>query len=455
MRYQRELSAGEHYDLIVCGGGYSGFATAFSAAREGKRVLLLEAGYCLGGVGTAGLVNHILGVRYREGDRFHTCVKGLFSRLEETLVAAGDGVDYKSIPRDLNPYGWKPGLSAGLVYDAESMKALLEKELSDLGVRILYGTHVIDAVREGGRVTGVVVHNKSGLALYTADYFADATGDGDLCALAGAEFLLGDEEGGLAAASLEMHVENVDDQALENYMKETGDLRFISIIEDLKARGLWHFPYEIFISVRMTRPGVYMINTIRQVGINGIDADSVTRAVLEGRRENYELLRVMRAHFPGFAHATVRHVAPAVGIRETRRLVCEYTLTVQDLIEAKEFEDSIALSGYSWDLPNPKKPSHQPYHGVKRKSRVTEIPYRTLLPRGLCNVIAVGRCIGVEREALGPVRVMGPCLAMGEAAGIAVSLAGDRGVGLLQVDAAELRARLRVCGALVSRCEVE
>jgi hypothetical protein len=162
----------------------------------------------------------------------------------------------------------------------------------------------------------------------------------------------------------------------------------------------------------------------------------------------------MRAYFPGFSHATVRAIAPVVGIRETRRLHTKYTLRVQDVIEGARFKDTIALSGYGWDMPNPKNPSVQPYHGVKRASRFTAIPYRALLPLGVSNLIAVGRCIGVEREVLGVVRVMGPCLAMGESAGVAAALAARDARDLDAVDTDELRQRLRDRGAIVDPAEV-
>lgn len=269
----------------------------------------------------------------------------------------------------------------------------------------------------------VIVHNKNGLQRIRGRYFIDATGDGDICAYAGCEMMFGDALGETSAASLEMHVENVDSEALTNYMKQTNDVRFRNIISRLKESGEWNFPYEIFISVMLTQNDVYMINTIRQVGINGVDAQSLTRGVLEGRRENYELFSIMKKHFSGFSNARIRQVAPFIGIRETRRAVCEYVLKVEDLTEGKDFSDSIAMSSYGRDMPDPKKPSNQPFDNVKRKSEYTRIPYRCLIPKGIDNLIIAGRCIGVEREVLGVVRVMGPCIAMGESAGIASALA--------------------------------
>ena len=459
MLYQKEIASKGPYDVVVCGGGFSGFAAAYAAAREGVKVLLLERGGCLGGVGTQAMVNHILGARALVDDGYATCVGGLFDRIEQELVKNGDAVDVDRVNLKLNPHGWLPALGIGLIFDPEAMKLLLEQLLAEVGAEILYYSDIIDVVKEEEQVSGVIIHNKSGLQLIEGKCFVDATGDGDVAAYAGCSFDFGDEEGGLAAASLEMHVENVDRRQLEQYMAKTQDVRFRAIIGRLKEEGKWPFPYEIFISVQMTKPGVFMINTIRQVGIDGTNAGSLSRGVTEGRKGNYELLQVMRKYFPGFQNAVVRQIAPVIGIRESRRIRCQYTLSVADLIEGTEFEDGIALSGYGWDMPNPKKPSLQPYHGVERKSPIAQIPYRSLCPMGPENLILAGRCIGVEREALGVVRVMGPCLAMGEAAGIAaamaVEMADQNKIDFAGVDIIRLKEKIHQYGGLTEPNQVK
>jgi len=448
MLYTKELISRGTYDILVCGGGYTGFAAAYAAAREGKRVLLIERGSCLGGTGTAGLVTDILGQRRIDEGKLADSVRGIYTLLEERLLAEGAALDAHKIDYTLHPHGWLPFLGTGLLYDNERMKALLETMLKEIGTEILYYTDIVDVIRTDDKVEGVILHNKNGLQAVYGTCVIDTTGDGDVCADAGCAYEFGDEEGGLAAASLEMQVENVNDAELMEYMKQTGDVRFRKIIGELIERGIWKFPYTIFISVLLTKPGVYMINTIRQVGINGINAESLTAGTIDGRAENLALLDIMRAHFPGFANAEVRQIAQSIGIRETRRIVGDYTLTVQDLIDGTCFPDSIAVSAYHWDLPDPKSPSHQPYEGVTRKSPYTPIPYRCLLPKGVTGLLAAGRCISVEREVLGPVRVMGPCLAMGEAAGIAAAMALENGGDFRNVDTALLKQRVEEYGGI-------
>jgi hypothetical protein len=209
-------------------------------------------------------------------------------------------------------------------------------------------------------------------------------------------------------------------------MKSTGDVRFRALIEPLKERGIWNFPYDIFISVMLTQKDVFMINTNRMVGIDALNARSTTQGVIDARQENYMLFEIMRKHFRGFKHARIRSIAPALGIRESRRIVGEYILSVDDLVNEKAFDDTIAYSVYGWDLPDPKKPSHQP-DKEKHKPLFTPIPYRCLLPKMIGNLIVAGRSISVERPVLGPIRVMAPCIAMGEAAGYATKLALDAG----------------------------
>lgn len=458
MIYQKKIECKYSYDIVVCGGGYAGFAAAYAAAREGKKVLLVEKGSCLGGVGTDGLVNHILGVRYIDhNDEITTCVAGIFKMLEEELIQRGGALPLDRDSLSLTPHGWGKGLGTGLIYDKEYMKLLLEEKLTEVGVKILYQTDIIDVVLEHDEIRAVVVHNKSGLFSIEGTNFIDATGDGDVCFLSGCSMEKGDEEGGMAAASLELHLENVDLEELTDYMRRTRDIRFRTIINELKEKGEWDYPYDIFISVLLTQTDVFMINTIRQVGVDGTDGQSISDAILDGRKENFKLLETARKYFPGFRNAKIRQIAPVLGIRETRRLKGRYMLSVEDLLNGVIFDDTIALSAYGWDMPHPKKPSYQPFHenGLTKKLPYTMIPYRSLLPVEISNLIAAGRCISVEREVSGSVRVMGPCIAIGEAAGIAATLAMESKVGFKDVNVRQLKEQIQTYGGIHEISQVE
>lgn len=419
----------------------TGFSSALSAAEEGLKVLLVERNACIGGVATSGLVNHILGGRTYKDGKLVTSIGGIYARLEKRLLEVNGATDITDVDFACPPQGWFASLAAGLVIDGEKTKFVLEDMLLKSGVKILYNTSVVDVEKKDGKIEGLVIHNKNGLRFVKGKYFVDATGDADVCALAGCPFKLGDENGGVAPASLEFHVDNVDTEKLTAYMKRTNDRRFRELIVPLKKNGIWDFPYEIFISVKLPDEGVYMINTNRLVGIDALDAESVTKGIIDARQEIYKLFEIMKTHFPGFEHARLRNIAPMLGIRESRRIEGEYVLTVDDLLHENEFEDAIAYSVYGWDLPDPKKPSHQPDRD-RHKGLFTPIPYRTLLPKGIDNLITAGRCISVERPVLGPVRVMAPCIAMGEATGYATRIAIDGSFAYRNVDVMKLRDKI-------------
>lgn len=457
MLYQKELENRYSCDFVVCGGGFSGFAAAVSAARAGLKTMLVEKTGCLGGVGTNGGVNHLLGAKHVNEDyTLSKCISGLFDELEARLIASGDAIDPYTIDLRHNPHGWKKHLGEGLIFDAEAMKYTLEQMCGEAGVQLLYYTDIVDTVREGGRLTGIVAHNKSGLFTISGRYFADCTGDADLVAGCGCPVRLGREGDGLMApASLELHVENVDTAQLTEYIESTGEIRFRKLISQLREQGVWDFPYDIFICAQLPKRDVYFVNTIRQVGVNGTDGQSLTDATVSGRAENFRLFEIMKKYFPGFANARIREIANVIGIRETRRIVGAYELTVQDMIDDKAFDDVIAYSGYIWDLPDPHRPSYQPMEERNvQKADFTPIPYRCMVPQGIENVIAPGRAISVERDVLGPLREMGPCIAMGQAAGIAASLAAQSGAAFISVDTAALRRLIREAGGIVSADQI-
>jgi len=187
MLYIKNIEINERYDLIVCGGGFSGFAAAYSAAREGLKVCLVERDGALGGVGTNGLVNHILGERCIENGHIKTCIGGVFSELEKELLKMDGAIDVKDVDLELPPHGWYSGLGIGLVFDKEKIKLLLENMLQKMGVKILYMTDIVDVIKDKEEVKGIIVHNKSGLYGIEGKYFVDATGDADICTMASLE----------------------------------------------------------------------------------------------------------------------------------------------------------------------------------------------------------------------------------------------------------------------------
>ena len=441
------------YDVVVCGGGPAGITAALAAGRSGLKTLLVEGQGQLGGMGTSGLVSHWLGGR--SSDCRHWVVGGIFRELAQEAADRGFALLPEPEPgKGYSPFGWnkeKGGLlTAGVPFDPFEMACYLDQKLIGAGVEILFMTQVVDAATENDSISHVVIFNKSGLQAVEAPLFIDSTGDADLAYRSGCKTEIGRTEDRLMTpVTLQVHMDGIDQDVLSKYINDNDSARFLREIEKMRADGKWPFIYDRFITVQMTEKGTMMVNTPRIIGVDGSDGASVTKGMIQGRKEIFELRDVMRKYFPGCANARVRAVAPLLGVRETRRIVGDYQLTVQDLAEGKNFPDTIGFSAYGWDLPDPKKPSYNPSRG-DRKRKITPIPYRTLLPKPIKNLIVAGRSLSVERFVLGPLREQAPCMAMGEAAGVAAGLAKNNRCNFHDVDIAVLQSELTIRGALVS-----
>ena len=457
VRFERSLPVARAYDVVVCGGGPSGCAAALAAKREGLSVLLVEGQGQLGGMATSGMVSHWLGGRNQKGQ---FVVGGLFRSLAEEAAARGYALLPKLDPaKKYHPVGWYNWFIHGVPLDPYGIAGFLDEKMKALDVDVLLLTQAIDVLTDGDRITHVVTFNKSGLGAFPARAVIDATGDADVAARSGCECVKGRREDGLMTpATLEFHVSHVDPARLTSYIEAERDPKLRNKIRELRQRGAWPFPYDIFICTQLTQPDTFYVNTIRLVGIDGTDGGSVTEGMIRGREEIEKLMTILRRHVPGFERVQLKAVAPLLGVRETRRIVADSMMTVRDLSEGKAFADIVGFSMYGWDLPDPKKPSVQPfasddarrgYRYTVKKGLSTPLPYRIMVPRPLRNLICPGRAVSVERQVLGTVRVMAPCMAMGEASGIAARQVVRDGAGFSQVDVQQLRQRLRQVGAIV------
>lgn len=458
LSYTKRIPVTESYDVVVCGGGPSGCAAALAARREGLNVLLVEGQSQLGGMATSGLVSHWLGGRTQNGE---WVVGGLFRSLVQEAASRG----YARIPqlpkgRVYQPHAWLPWFIHGIPLDPFAVAHFLDEKMQAAGVVVLLETRVIDTQVRNKRVTHIVIENKSGLQAVPATMVIDATGDADVAALSGCEVQVGREADGLMTpASLTFHLYNVDHQALGDYIETHKSPKLREKIEQLRKAGQWPFPTDIFISVQLVQKDVAMINMTRLPGVNGIDGRSRTKALMRGRAEAFQMLDAFHKHFPGFQQAEMKAVASLPGIRETRRIKANYSLRVEQLRSKALIEDTVGFSMYGWDLPDPKNPNLQPlvdfskgkYVSKVEKALSTPIPYRIMIPQPVTNLLCPGRAVSVERDVLGPLRVMAPCMAMGEACGIAAQQIVRNDIAASAVDVPRLKARLREVGAIVDR----
>jgi hypothetical protein len=449
----------ETYDCIVCGGGMSGIAAAIAASRGGLRVAIIEQMGAFGGVGTSCGVNHLLGGRYYYEDtgKIERKVGGIFDEISDRLIREGGAIDPDRIDIQRNPHGWYPRMVSGIPFDGNRMKQLLDTICLEEHIQPFLNTRIIGLQKEDDVITGLLANNKSGNFLLKGSMVIDATGDADIAAFAGCPFKKGrDEDGLMTPASLEFHVDRVDKDAYLDYQNAHSSPKLVEIIEDLQKRGIWDFPFTIFIAVQLNDPDVFLVNTIRQVGIDGTSGESITTGLMEGRRDIYRLHEIMKQHFPGFAQSRIRYIAEAIGIRETRRIDGLAYVTVEDALQGRRYPDCIGRTTYNFDLPDPKKPSYDPMMGsaatpnAKRENIVIEVPYGTLVPKGVGNLIVAGRSASVDREVLGPLRVMGPSMLLGQAAGTAAALCISSNIEFGQLDGCVLRNRLIDEGCLLS-----
>lgn len=460
--YERSVPVARTYDVVVCGGGPSGCGAALAARREGLTVLLVEGQGQLGGMATSGMVSQWLGGRNQKGE---WVVGGLFRSLAEGAASRGYALLPKLDPaKKYHPFGWFNWFIHGVPIDPYGVARFLDERMKSFDVDVLLLTQAVDVLTDEDRITHVVTFNKSGLAAFPARAVIDATGDADMAARSGCETAKGRREDDLMTpATLEFHVSHVDREKLTRYIEQQRDPKLRTKIKELRERGVWTFPYDIFICTQLTQADTFYVNTIRLVGIDGTNGESVTEGMIRGREEIEKLMAVLQEHVPGFEGVRLKAVAPLLGVRETRRIVADSMMTVHDLSQGKEFPDTIGFSMYGWDLPDPQKPSVQPfatddarrgYRNKVQKGLTTPLPYRVMVPRGIRNLICPGRAVCVERQVLGPVRVMAPCMAMGEASGIAASQVVSDVASFSQVDIQRLRQRLRDVGAIVDESKL-
>jgi glycine/D-amino acid oxidase-like deaminating enzyme len=421
LSFRRELPVHKPYDVIVCGGGPSGTAAAVTAARAGAKVLLVEGQGQLGGMGVSGMVSEWLG-----GDN-----GGLFHEFATEAIERG-------IARLSN---WGPA------FDPFAMAHYLDEKVAEAGVDVLLLTQAVDVRVEDGRITHIVTFNKSGLAAVPTRAVIDATGDADIAARSGCNIVKGRESDGLMTpTTLIFHVDNVDEKALNAHFQEFGD-RLLGQIEELQEAGEWPFPYNRFITRKLNEDGVWMVNTVRLVGIDGTNGRSKSEGMVRGREEVQQLMEIFRKHVPGYGEARIKAVAPLLGVRETRRIVGRYVLTAEDLAAGMEFDDVIGYSTWGSDIPDPKRPSVNPDRLRIRGGK--PIPYRIMVPQPIENLICPGRAVSTDRIVLGSIRVMSPCMAMGQAAGRAAVQVVQDNVSFAQVDTRTLREQLTAAGVRI------
>ncbi|MCC7493784.1 MAG: FAD-dependent oxidoreductase [Fimbriimonadaceae bacterium] len=431
IQFQRHLPLRADVDVLVAGGGPAGMAAAVTAAEAGASVYLAEAHTCLGGMGTAAQVP----VWMPCTDGINFLAGGFGRRVVEALRAAtGDP------------------LCQGI--DSEALKRVYDQQAAAAGVELSFQTRLVAVEVSGGRVQHVVCAAPSGLFAVRAQVYVDCTGNGDLAAWAGAAYEKGDDSGDLMPGTLCSVWCDID---WETWLAARSD--------DVQPDGQWlREAYEAGVFrvldehlTGMFRKGAHLGggNIGHTFGVDGTDERSLTAALLEGRRQLAEYERYYREYVPGFERVRLVASGALLGVRETRRIRGEYTLTLDDYLDRASFDDEIGRYAYSIDN-HPTRPGSETYQQHRQEFDRTfrygpgesyGIPYRCLTPRDLTNVLVAGRCVSVDRMVHGSLRVMPGCFITGQAAGMAAALARAHDGQVKDVPVPLLRERLRAVGA--------
>lgn len=397
---QKPVPLAGTYDVVVCGGGPAGLMAAISAACQGCRTALVERYGFLGGAATGGLVIPISGF-YHNGER----VIG--------------GLPWKFIQRLLDLNAALVELPKGHISaNVEIYKLLAQRMALESGVELYTNSYLSHCSLEGGSIRHIFIESKNGTEALAARCFIDATGDGDLCHMAGVPM---QPDSGLQPMSLCFVLEGVDVSTplLRDSIHHDGRGGSPSANEEIRQylleceeQGkLRQFGGPWFNT--LVQGGGIAVNVTRCAG-NGADRASLTRAELQLREDMFTIVGLLREKYPEFRHCSIVSSGVNAGIRETRRILGQYTLTGKDLLEGKTFPCPVARCAHPMDVH--KAASSQ--QTLTRLERPAYVPHTALLPQGVDNLIAAGRCISADREAYASLRVQGTLMSIGAAAGI-------------------------------------
>jgi hypothetical protein len=346
--------------------------------------------------------------------------------------------------------------------EPEAVKKVAFDVLKESGVEVLLYTLFSGSIMDGNQIKGVIIESKAGREAILAKNVIDCTGDADVAFRAGVPCGKGDEKGGMQPPTLMFSMENVDIEKLRISLVEKPEIyssdfipaeyyaknkKFVVVgmrnsMQKAKSDGM-DIPVERTIIITGLRKNEAWINMSRVTGLDGTDPVSLTQGEYDGIKQVEQITKYLKKYVPGFENSHFARMAPFNGIRETRRISGQYEMTRNDILSCRRFDDAIAVASYPIDL-------HHPVGGdctMEWCGDCYDIPYRSLVPLKVENLLVAGRSISTTHEAMSAVRVMAPCMAMGEAAGRAAKIAIRDGVTPGHVDVVKLRAELIEKGA--------
>ena len=411
-------------DVLVVGGGMAGSCAAIAAGRMGLKTLLVEYFGCLGGNATTGLVNTFCG--FYTKDNLVPVVKGIGGEIILAMIGR----------KAAKEKGW------GLSFDPEHLKLVLDEKVAEARAELLYYTQMVDPILDNNVIKGIIVANKGGRQAILAKIVLDCTGDGDVCASSSVPYELGDGKGGFQACDMAFHLINVGKEFdPENYAKV-----LLPAAAEAIRTGTYQMSRAQGIIMHTMIPGAYWVN---MAGIpwvvNGISPEHLTQATIDGRKCVRELQRFFRDKMPGLDHSSIVQTAAKIGLRETRRVKGGHVLTHEEILQGKKFDDGVGAN--AWPLETVS--AEQRVFVFLKGDDFHTIPYRSLVPKNVENLLMAGRFMSCTHEAQASIRVTGPASVMGQAIGTAAALSIKENVIPRKLSVRLLQRELERAGAFL------
>lgn len=433
---EKEISC----DVLVVGGGCAGVAAGVCAARHGADTIIAEQNGYLGGTATAGMVGPFMTSYDAKGET--QLIRGFFDEFVRRMEKISGAVHPSRAEYDSAYTAYRTAGHRNLTaFNGEAYKRIAEDMCAESGVRLMYHLFLIGADSDGGRVTTAYFATKSGIYKISAKMFIDCSGDADLAYYSGAQTIYGDGNGEVQAASLFFSVTGVDKEKMDKHMRSSSSMEEkFYMNEILEEREKGNFPpYRAKIMLFEGIGDEWLVNMTQLDDVNAVVPEEATAAEIEGRRQIDYVVSFLKKYAAGCENIRLARSAASLGVRESRRIEGEYTVTKEDAVESVKFEDSVFCCSNSMDIHKKGRVEYV----VRKSDEPYFIPYRSLVAKGFENLLAAGRCISADREVMGAIRVMPPCFAMGQAAGTAAAMCAADGIGAGEIDTARLVDELK------------